>query len=185
MTFESYQYAALASRLLNQSPEYVSGALEVLAGERGLDLGEEASGFVRGAMVSEEGIKTAIGIYGSKYMEQRGEQTPGSLLNWYNPVLEGLENEQREAIFGILEAQDETVESIDKASREAKHKLEGPEGMYTPEELREARETIRRYEEVNKTMGTLDRYMMENLRPDAVDATRKRELGGLARELAE
>jgi len=57
--YEKYQYAGLAGNLYNskESKRFAPGALEVLAGAKGLNLGEEALGFVRGTQASEKGIE--------------------------------------------------------------------------------------------------------------------------------
>ncbi len=187
-TFEKYQYAGLASRLIGseESARYVPGALEVLAGKGGLNLGEEALGFIRGTQASEKGIETAINVYHAKFEEERGKYNPGDLIQWYDSVLGDLNTEEKETIGRTLGEYKETIGEIKKKVEEFMYKLKAPEGIkdkFTPEELSEAKEALKKYEKVLTVMEILDTYKFEELRPAAVNATRKIELKGLASKL--
>ncbi len=183
MSFEQYQHGALAAQLLREKSPYTANALEVLAGERGLNLGEEAEGFVKGTYASQKGIETATKIYSDKFDEERGTYTPGEAARWYDPVLEGLEPEERASIVGILESKDETIADITKKVGDAAYVLQSPEGMFTEDKLSEARSTIEKYQGVMKVMGDLDQYSIENLRPEATNEARLQNLKGLAAEI--
>jgi len=136
-TFEKYQYAGLASRLIGseESARYVPGALEVLAGKGGLNLGEEALGFIRGTQASEKGIETAINVYHAKFEEERGKYNPGDLIQWYDSVLGDLNTEEKETIGRTLGEYKETIGEIKKKVEEFMYKLKAPEGIkdkFTP-----------------------------------------------------
>jgi len=184
---EKYQYAGLAKRLFTEKDvRYVPGALEVLAGKDGLNLGEESLGFIRGTQASEEGIKTAINVYHAKFEEERGKYKPADLITWYNSVLSDLNPEERETIAKTLGEYKETIGEIKKKVEEFMYKLKAPEGIkdkFTPEELSKAKEALKKYEKVLTVMEILDTYKFEELRPAAVNATRKIELKGLASKL--
>ena len=114
--FMKYQYGALAGRLAQseESGRYAPSALEMLAGSKGLNLGEEAQGFIRGTNASEDGIKTAIGIYAKKFQEKRGEYKPVELASWYSNVLSSISPEDAKKITGKLAEYDETLSDINK-----------------------------------------------------------------------
>ena len=185
--FQKYQYAGLAASLARseEGAKYVSGALQVLAGDQGLKLGEEALGFIRGTQASEEGIKTAINVYNKKFQEERGKYKPVDLAKWYDSVLTGLEDTEKKKILVALKKHDETIGSISEKVREAMYTLSdtAPKNMFTSEQKSEAKETMEQYDGVINLMATLDNYKFEELRPDAIEATRKRSLEDLVKTL--
>ena len=187
LDFEQYQYAGLAASLAGsqEGAQYVSGALEVLAGDKGLKLGEEALGFIRGTQASEEGIKTAINVYNQKFQEERGKYKPIDLSKWYDSVLTDLEDTEKIKILTALEKHDETIKDISEKVRKAAYTIsdKAPKDMFTPEQKSEAKETIEKYSGVINIMATLDNYKFEKLRIDAVEATRKRSLEDLVKNL--
>src|SRR3989338_4538912 len=120
--FEKYQYGALAAHLASskESGRYAPGALEVLAGSKGLNLGEDAEGFIRGTKASKEGIETATQIYAGKFEEKRGEYKLIELASgWYAPVLNSIDKEDKDKIVAKLGRYDETLVSIIKKYRKA------------------------------------------------------------------
>jgi len=187
LDFEKYQYAGLAASLAKseEGTQYVPGALQVLAGEKGLKLGEEALGFIRGTQASEEGIRTAINVYNKKFQDERNKYKPVNLAKWYDSVLSGLEYTERTKILIALGKNNETLKDISEKVRKAAYIIDdkAPENMFTPEQRSEAKETIEKYKDVFNTMAVLDNYKFEELRSDAVEATRKRSLEDLVKTL--
>jgi len=187
LDFEKYQYAGLAASLAKseEGTQYVPGALQVLAGEKGLKLGEEALGFIRGTQASEEGIRTAINVYNKKFQDERNKYKPVNLAKWYDSVLSGLEYTERTKILIALGKNNETLKDILEKVRKAAYIIDdkAPENMFTPEQRSEAKETIEKYKDVFNTMAVLDNYKFEELRSDAVEATRKRSLEDLVKTL--
>ena len=181
--FQRYQYGALAGDLLEQGSKYVTGALEVLAGEKGLDLGEEAEGFIRGTQSSEEGVKTAIQIYNAKFQKKFGENDISSLGSWYDPVLRGLDKEGKDKILEVLGKHDISISGLREEITKAAYILKAPKELFAEDKKDKAKEVLKRYQEVAQVLNTLDSYKMETLRPDAVNATRVTELKGLASKL--
>jgi hypothetical protein len=185
--FKRYQYGAAAAYLASTEDggRYAPGALEVLAGAKGLNLGEDAEGFIRGTQASEDGVTTAIAVYASKFEEKRGEYKPSELVDWYGSALGGLESGDRDKIVGALNRHDETIKSIREKYAKAKYMTDkkAPKGLFSNDQIAEAKETIARYKDVMDVMQTLDRYSYESLRPDAVDTTRMQELKNLASKL--
>ena len=187
LDFEKYQYAGLAASLAKseEGTQYVPGALQVLAGEKGLKLGEEALGFIRGTQASEEGIRTAINVYNKKFQDERNKYKPVNLAKWYDSVLSGLEYTERTKILIALGKNNETLKDISEKVRKAAYIIDdkAPENMFTPKQRSEAKETIEKYKDVFNTMAVLDNYKFEELRSDAVEATRKRSLEDLVKTL--
>jgi len=187
LDFEKYQYAGLAASLARseESVKYVSGALEVLAGDKGLKLGEEALGFIKGTQASEEGIKTAINVYNKKFQEERGKYKPVDLAKWYDSVLSGLEYTEQAKISIALAKHNETLKDISEKVRKATYIInyKAQDDLFTSEQRSEAKETIEKYKDVLDVMATLDNYKFEELRSNAVEATRKRSLEDLVKTL--
>ncbi|MBA7624318.1 hypothetical protein ES703_31725 [subsurface metagenome] len=187
LDFQKYQYAGLAASLATskEGAKYVPGALQVLAGDKGLKLGEEALGFIRGTQASEEGIKTAINVYNKKFQEERGKYKPVDLAKWYGSVLSGLEYTEEAKISIALAKNNETLKDILEKVRKAEYILnyKAQDDLFTSEQRSEAKETMEEYNEVLNIMATLDNYKFEELRSDAVEATRKGSLEDLVKTL--
>jgi hypothetical protein len=111
--FMKYQYGASAARLLGskESAMYAPSALEVLAGDKGLKLGDDAVGFIRGTQASEKGTQTAAGIYAEKFYEARGTYKPSQLVSWYDSVLNGLDKK-----VNMMKQLDLYIQNIQKQS---------------------------------------------------------------------
>ena len=187
LEFEKYQHGASAARLLasEDSARYAPSALEVLAGKKGLNLGEEALGFVRGTQASEEGVKTAINVYAGKFEEKRGKYSPAQLVNWYNPILGDLGADSRDKIANYLGKYTESLQDIRNNVNDALNTLDkkAKKGKFTQTQINLAQDILKKYQEVLNVLGILDNYKFETLRPDAVDAARKQDLENLASRL--
>lgn len=189
LAFEEYQYGALANYLAHseESSRFAPGALEVLAGDKGLKLGEKAEGFVKGTIASDEGVATAINAYAGAFYEERDKYKPSQLTSWYTPVLAGLDKESKDQILGELTKHDETIESIKKKMAKSEYILDkkAPKGFHPDDVVEKAKKTQKKYRGFSLALESLDKYMFENLRVDAVNSTRVRDLKGLASKLKE
>jgi hypothetical protein len=185
LNFEEYQYGALAARLAGseENARFAPSALEILAGSKGLNLGEKALGFIRGTQASEDGMKTAINIYGGQFEEKRGEYKPAELTSWYQPLIADLSKEDQDKILAALNEHDETLASIREGYGKATYIIKAPKGLFTDEQKNAAKKVKEKYERVLLVMQTLDSYKFESLRGDAVDSTRKTDLKNLASKL--
>lgn len=185
--FQKYQYAGLAASLAasRESAMYAPGALEVLAGERGLNLSEETLGFRKGTQASKEGIQTAIQTYAEMFEAKRGEYKPADLTDWYDSVLSDLGEEEREKIERALKEHDEPLKSINEKYERASYIAsdDAPKGIFTPDQIADAKKTLKKYEDLVTVLAILDNYKFEELRPDAVEATKKKNLEALAKKL--
>ena len=184
LDFERYQYGALATRLAGsaESKRFAPSALEILAGSKGLNLGEEALGFIRGTQASEEGIKTAMQIYAGEFEKKRGEYKPAELSGWYQPLIADLDKTDQDKIGSVLARYDETLKDIYLAYGKATHALKTPGGI-SPDEEEKAKEIKAKYEPIILLLQTLDSYKFETLRGNAVDSARKTDLKNLASQL--
>ncbi len=184
--FEKYAYGALAGRLASseENSRYAPSALEMLAGKKGLNLGEEALGFIRGTQASEEGIKTAINVYAGKFEEEKGKYKPIDMASWYDSVLKDLDKADKDKIVSTLGKYTETIGAIMKKVVKANHIVKGKgTGANTPEQVSDAEKTMEKYQHAMIIMQTLDNYKFEGLRSDAVSEFRKQDLKGLASKL--
>lgn len=183
--FQQYQYGALAARLASseENARFAPSALEILAGAKGLNLGEESLGFIKGTQASEEGIKTAINVYSGQFEKKRGEYKPEELATWYAPILKGLDKSETDKILSVLYEHDETLNSIREDYGRATYMIKAPKGLFTDEQKAQAKGIKEKYDKVLSVMNVLDSYKFETLRGDAVDATRKADLKNLASKL--
>lgn len=171
--FEKYAFGALAKQLYERGEKaYAAGALEALAGKDGLDLGEEAQGFIQGAYASENGIQTAIQIYQQTFAEKRGQEKIKDLFSWYNPILGNATSQQSANIQTIFDV-DETLGDVTNKVLEAQHILSSPQGMFNQAEIDAAKDTANKYQGVVELLGQLDNFMYEDMRPVAVSRARK------------
>ncbi|MBT4257832.1 hypothetical protein HOD88_01455 [archaeon] len=187
-----YKYGMIAAKLASSQDgaKYVTGALDVLA-KNGLHLGEEAQGFISGAYASQEGIKTAIGTYAGQFVEQRGKTTPSEFLAQYGGVLKGLEPEEKERIEAVFSDETTTIAKITAKYDEAMGVIQFAEGnpkskLITQEQVVAATKTRDRYAPLVEAMDKVEQFgLHEAGRSAAVEASRKRSMGGLARTLLE
>jgi hypothetical protein len=187
-SFEKYQYGALAARLASskENAKYVSSALEMLAGSKGLNLGEEALKFHNSfGPFNEKQIQGAINVYAGEFQKERGKYKPIDMAAWYDSVLRDLDKTNKEKILGELSKHGETIGEIMEKYIKAGHDLEGlNKGIkYSEEQISEAKKTIEKYQNIMEILQTLDNYKFEELRPEAVNAARKKDLEGLASNL--
>lgn len=182
---EKYWHARSAAVLAKRGEmPYAKGALEALASSDGLNLGDEALGFIRGAQASEEGVKTAINVYEGLFEEKRGEVNVGDLVGEYDIILEGISDDDKAALTGYFTRHSgETLNQIKDKVKKASYIIQDPTGTFTDDKKTEAREILEKYQGFLVTLDVLDNYMVERLRADAVDAARKRDLEGLVERL--
>ena len=186
--FMKYRYGALAGRLAQseESARYAPSALEMLAGSKGLNLGEEALEFHKsyGEQTPEQ-IQNSAKVYYQKFQEKRGEYKPVELASWYSDVLSSISPEDAKKITGKLAEYDETLASINEKYVAADHLLSGvKKGIkYADDKIAEAKKIKEKYQVVLQIIGILDNYTFEDLRTDAVKTARKTELEGLASRL--
>lgn len=186
--FEEYAYGALAARLAVSDDEgtrkLVPGALEVLAGSKGLNLGEKALKYHKSfGPQSPEQIASAIRAYAEEFEKRRGEYKPAELAGWYQPLIADLDKEDQDKILATLNEHDETLASIRDEYNKATYIYKAPKGLFSPEQKAISKKIMEKYEKALLTMQTLDNYKFETLRGDAVDTIRKTDLKNLASKL--
>lgn len=183
--FERYQYGALSARLLADkgSSRFAPSALEVLAGVKGLNLGEESLEFIKSyGEITPEQLKNATGVYAQKFEEKRGSYKPQELEPWYDSILTGLKPTEREKILAQLKC-DETLNQIREKYEDAQTVHDASDRLFTPEKKAEAKKTLENYQNLLGLIGILDSYKFESLRGDAVDVERVNTLKSLASKL--
>jgi hypothetical protein len=184
--FEQYQYGALAGRLAQskESARFAPGALEILAGAKGLGLSDEAIKYHKSfGEQSPEQIGSAIRAYAGQFEEKRARYKPGELADWYQPVLEGLDQTEKDKIVAYLKTYDESLGQINENLEDASTISEASDRLYTPEKKAEAKRILERYQPLAALLQTLDSYKFESLRLDAVDSERVKKLKDLASKL--
>ncbi len=167
-----YQYGELANRLYKSEEGriYSGGALEQLAYDLGIEnLGE---GFIKGALASEEGIKTTIKVYSEKYQKALGESKVNELLTYHDNLLKKYLNEKEieKLRTELKEFSEEKFGEINEKIRRATYILQG-EKIYnfSDKEKKEAEETLKKYHRVFGIIQLLENAKFENLRLNAVN----------------
>lgn len=186
LEFERYLYGGLASRLYSNEDDrfYTGGALEKLAGSDGLNLGEEALGFVRGTNASEEGIKTALNVYKPKYEEGMKKTSISDLVSYYRPFLSELDSAEQKKILSIFDDyKDFTYGKLIDEIEDAEHDLKGSDRKVSPEQKEKARQTIEKYKRPYNVLKLLENTKFESIRYGAVQATTTQQLKGLASDI--
>ena len=186
-SFEKYMYGALAGRMLTseESARHAPSALEVLAGKKGLNLGEESLGFVKGTMASEEGRKIAIDTYSAKFAEERGKYKPIDMAAWYDSVLKDIKAEDKAKILGELGKYNEPIATIYEKINDALNTLDkkARKDKFTEAQISSAKQTLEKYQRLTLVLETLDNYKFEELRPEVIKESRKKDLESLASKL--
>jgi len=184
--FERYAYGSAAAQLASDkaSSRYAGGALEVLAGKKGVNLGEEAEGFIIGTLASPKGIQDASENYNGKFNKYRGEIKVGDLGEWYGSTLTGLNATEKAKILAEFDKfKDKNLGAILKKATNASYQLEDPDNNFNKEVKNKATDTLKKYANLLNMMDILDNYKNEEMRPDAVKATRKKDLKNLTSKL--
>ncbi len=189
--YEKYRYGASARWFLSRGEaeaKYAAGALRVLAEKDGLNLGEEAEGYIEGAVASQEGITKATKIYSKKFDEKLDSKASNIPTHpWYAPALAGLKPETADRYKGFFSSLgDVSIKKFEEEAARSQIILNSPENLdlFTSEQRQKAQEVLNRYRNALIAKHTLDEYLMENLRDRAVEATRKSDLEDLAKKLS-
>ena len=182
--YDRLWHAYSAARLFQteDGQRLVGGALEALAND--LNLGDAGRGFIEGAKESEQGIKTAIGIYAGMFEESRGGTEVQNLVGDYDGILDGLSDEYKAKLTSQFTMHSgQTLSEIRESMRKAKYISEDPTGTFSNPQKTEAERILQTYKSFIQTLNVLDTYIAESLRPDAVKNTRKNDLEELAKQL--
>lgn len=171
-----YQYADVAARLSKnpQDAQFATGALEKLISGFGVDK-DILEGLKAGTYASEEGIKTAIGVYAGKYHKVLNNLTLPDFYNVRYGILKSLlgEEESNKAKEIFEKYKDQTVGSITKKFMQAQTILNDQTGLFDEKKKEEAKKTVEKLGHINNVIGLLEQRNYEELRNGATKATYK------------
>ena len=112
-----YQYANVAARFASreEDAQFVPSALEKLVSGFGIDK-DLIEGLKQGTMASEEGIKTAVGIYAEKYQKSLGNLNVSEFYDVRYPTLKSILGEAKatEAKETFEKYSEQSIASINK-----------------------------------------------------------------------
>jgi hypothetical protein len=184
LSYQKTEGAALAASLLQKKEKYlVPGALEYLVGKDGLNLSPEAVGVIAGATANEESINTTLEVYLKAYNETKNNTPVSELLNWYSSVLQGTSSDAKKVQDAILKYGNKTYGAIRKEIENAQWKLDDPNNNISDAEKAKAKETLEGYKHYIDAMTFLESYRLEEMRPKAVEISKRRNLEKLAQRL--
>lgn len=176
--FSKYQYGVLAGQFMKdrKTQAYVPGALDMLSSD--LKLGEDAIGFIEGTYSSAQGLQKASEIYSGLFEKKISEYKPSEVLDWYNPVLKGLGDEAKSALIDKFST-DSTFGEIQGKIEKNSYILQAPGSLFSEKDKVKAKEELEKLEGFNQARGFLDSYMIESLRPKAIEASKKKTLDSM------
>jgi len=181
---QRYRYGGLANALLkSEDLAGVQESLNLLAVDLGL--GDEAKGFMDGAMASEQGIATAAGVYAKKRSKALEESTIKDLGEYFNDYIGYVNAENAEKLKGVLgKYSDKTLGEIKKKVDRAEYVLKGKDKYaFKPEEIEEAKSIVRDYKPLFEILGTVEQAEMDTLIPKVRKKVTKKSLEKIAKDL--
>lgn len=183
-----YQGGELASRFYKSEQDrvYVNGALYQLASDLGIE--EEARGFIDGSMASEEGIKTAVGVYSDKYREAINKAKIGDLFKHYDELLKDYLNDEEvdKVKAKFKKFSDRTYGEINDEIQKSLYILDGANKKFydfSDEEIEKAKDALEEYQKIFPLMKILEDIKFEDIRPKAVKRSQGRNLKDLVEKL--
>jgi hypothetical protein len=181
LDFRRYVFANVASKMAKNKADasYLSGAVDLL--ESNLDFGIDGVDLYRG-FVNEKTLGKFIDIYNEKHYKALSETKISELASFYEPAMEGATDEQKELMRSALsEFGNETYGDLSKKILRLSYKAQNPENE---EEAKKANKELQeKYGKFNIVQSSLEGYMFENLRYQAIEASKKNNFGDLEKIL--
>ena len=166
-----FKYAGLAIHFLESGEEkYVLGAMDALTEDLGLS--DDAKGFIEGAYSSEQGIQTALQIYGKHYGESFNKLTGNEIAKHYESTLKDFDEQNAKKIKSLLEKQTNNLEKITEESEKLSYAIKY--GGLSEEEKENKLKSLEEFKTYSTLRKELDNYKMEELRSKAVKLSKKR-----------
>ncbi len=144
-----YQYADVALRLASdeKNAPFAKGALEKLCDKFGEVLGDKKGildGFKEGALVSEQGINTAINNYSGKYQKALGSMDITEFYNVRSGILKSVlgEDEFNKSKEVFEKYKGQKVSSITDEVEQAQARLQDKKGLNFNEKQKEEAKKI-------------------------------------------
>ena len=173
---ERYQFGNVAARLYSKEEDapFARGALEKLVSGFNVDK-DILEGLKAGTFASEEGIKTAAGIYAGKYKKSLETLKVSEFYDVRFSTLKSLLGDAKaaEAKETFEKYKDQSIGSIMKKISEAQAKLDDKTGLFDEAAKAEAQKTIDKFGPIFNIIQVLEQRRYEELRNDATKSTYK------------
>jgi hypothetical protein len=177
--FQRYAFANVAATMSKSKADamYLPGAVNLL--EKNLDFGTDGKDLYD-QYVNDKQVNKLIDIYNKKYNSKMGEASVGDVYDFYKPALNGTTDEQRALIdstFGKYAG--ENYRELMGKIEVLRYKAKAPEGAISPEEREKAGKELKEYDGLLIAEDILSKYNFENMRMQAVEASKPGNFGGL------
>lgn len=170
--FQRYAFANVAATMAQSEKDamYIPGAINLL--EKNLDFGRDGKDLYD-QYVSDKATNKLIEIYDKKYHSKLAEASVSDVYNWYKPALKGATDEQKvliDSAFGKYSG--ENYSKLMGKINLLQHKLKTPEGGISQEEKESTQKELEKYTGFVVAQEVLSNYNYENLRMQAVEASK-------------
>jgi len=177
--FQRYAFANVAATMVQSENDamYIPGAINLL--EKNLDFGRDGKDLYD-QYVSDKATDKLIEIYNKKFNSKLGEASVSDVYNWYKPALKGATDEQKALIdsaFGKYSG--ENYAKLMSKINLLQYKFKTPEGGISKEEREDIQRELQKYDGFITAKTVLDKYNFENLRMQAVEASKPNTFKGL------
>ncbi len=175
-----YQYADVALRHASdeKNAPFAKGALEKLCDEFGKVLGDKKDildGFKEGALVSEQGINTAINNYAGKYQKALGSMDVTEFYDVRSGIFKSILGEEEfnksKEVFGKYEGQ--TVGSITKKITQSQAILADKTGLFDDKKKEEAKKIFEKLAPIYNLIQLAEKRNYEELMNGTTKSTYK------------
>ncbi|MCX6749841.1 MAG: hypothetical protein NTZ83_00105 [Candidatus Pacearchaeota archaeon] len=179
--FQNYAFANVGATMSKSKADamYIPGAVDLL--EKNLEFGEDGKDLYDW-FVTEKATNKLIDIYNKKFYSKLSEATVADVYSWYTPALTNITDEQKalvDAAFGKYAG--ENYAKLKGKIGVLQHKLETPEGEggISDEEKEKIQKELQPYMGFILAESLVSKYSYENLRFQAVEASKPHSFGGL------
>jgi|GEM_PF-6736945 len=179
--FQRYAFANVAARMAQSETDglYIPGAVNLL--EKNLDFGNDGKDLYD-YFVSEKATDKLIDIYNKKYNTKLAEASMADYYQWIKPALDGATPEQKALVDGVFTKYgSENYSKFLGKINSLQYKLRDP-GI-KKEDAESIQKELAKYTDFLSAYSLLASYHFEQLRTQAVNASKKTNFKGLEETL--
>ena len=169
--FQKYAFANVAARMAQSETDelYIPGAINLL--EKNLDFGNDGRELYD-YFVSQKATDTLIDIYNNKYNTKLTEVSVSDYYGWIKPALNGATPEQKALVDGVFTKYgSENYSKFTGKLNSLQYRLREP-GI-KKEEAESIQKELAKYADFLSAHSLIRSYHFEQLRSQAIDASKK------------
>jgi hypothetical protein len=151
--------------------------------EKNLDFGEDGKDLYDN-YVTEKQTRKLIDIYNKKFYTKLSDASVADVYSWYTSALANISKEQKALVDGIFaKFSGENYGQLQKKISILNKKLELLEAEGKEEEMKKIQQELEQYTGFVLADNMINKYNYENLRYQAVEASKPYSFGGLEQAL--